>query len=32
MEKFSIKEAMQDYEAEAKTEKLWDLTKAICNI
>jgi len=32
MEKFSVTEAMQDYEAEKKTEKLWGLTKAICDV
>jgi hypothetical protein len=32
MERFSIKEAMVDYEAEAKTEMLWKMTKAICEI
>ncbi len=30
MEKFSVKESMQDYETEIKTEKLYDLTKSIC--
>ena len=32
MEKFSIKESMQDYETEIKTEKLYDLTKCICAV
>ena len=32
MEKFSIKESMQDYETEIKTEKLNDLTKCICAV